>query len=104
MRHVIHAVGPVWRGGGEGEPELLASAYRRAIALAAEHGDRRVALPAISAGIYGYPLEQAAEVALGAARAALRAASGGGGGALLAVLAAVHDAFAAELERAGRLD
>ena len=63
-RHVIHAVGPVWRGGESGEPELLASCYRRAVELAAEHGCRRVAFPAISAGIYGYPLEQAAEVAL----------------------------------------
>jgi O-acetyl-ADP-ribose deacetylase (regulator of RNase III) len=72
-RHVIHAVGPVWRGGGEGEPELLASCYRRAIELAAEAGDRRVAFPAISAGVYGYPLEQAAEVAIAATRAALDA-------------------------------
>ena len=68
---MIHAVGPVWRGGGQGEPELLASCYRRAIELAAEHGCRRVAFPAISAGIYGYPLEQAAEVALNATREAL---------------------------------
>src|SRR5687767_13161874 len=70
-RHVIHAVGPVWRGGGEGEPELLASCYRRAIELAAEHGCRRVAFPAISAGIYGYPLDQAAEVAVSTTRDAL---------------------------------
>jgi O-acetyl-ADP-ribose deacetylase (regulator of RNase III) len=70
-RHVIHAVGPVWRGGSEGEPEALASCYRRAIELADEHGDRRVAFPAISAGIYGYPLDQAARVALTATREAL---------------------------------
>jgi O-acetyl-ADP-ribose deacetylase (regulator of RNase III) len=70
-RHVIHAVGPVWRGGSAGEPELLAGCYRRAIELAAEHGDARVAFPAISAGVYGYPLEQAARVAIDATRAAL---------------------------------
>ena len=69
--HVIHAVGPVWRGGGKGEPELLAGCYRRAIELAAEHGCRRVAFPAISAGVYGYPLAQAAQVAIDATRAAL---------------------------------
>jgi len=72
-RHIIHAVGPVWRGGGEGEPELLASCYRRAIELAAEHGCARVALPAISAGVYGYPLAQAAAVAIAATGAALDA-------------------------------
>jgi O-acetyl-ADP-ribose deacetylase len=70
-RHVIHAVGPVWRGGESGEPELLASCYRRAIELAAEHGCRRVAFPAISAGVYGYPLEQASRVALSTTREAM---------------------------------
>lgn len=71
--HVIHAVGPVWRGGGEGEPELLAACHRRAIELAAEHGCRRVAFPAISTGVYGYPVDAAAEVAVAATRAALEA-------------------------------
>jgi O-acetyl-ADP-ribose deacetylase (regulator of RNase III) len=61
----------VWHGGGEGEPEQLASCYRRAIELAADHGCRKVAFPAISAGVYGYPLQQAAAVAVGATREAM---------------------------------
>ncbi|HEV2981291.1 MAG TPA: O-acetyl-ADP-ribose deacetylase [Solirubrobacteraceae bacterium] len=68
---VIHAVGPVWRGGAHGEPALLASCYRCALDLAAERGCRRVALPAISTGVYGYPLVEAARVAIDAVRAAL---------------------------------
>jgi O-acetyl-ADP-ribose deacetylase len=71
VRHVIHAVGPVWRGGDEGEPELLASCYRRAIELAAANDCARVAFPAISAGVYGYPLERAAAVAVQATGKAL---------------------------------
>lgn len=70
-RWVIHAVGPVWQGGGAGEPELLASAYRRALEVAADVGARTVGLPALSTGIYGYPLEQAAPVAVGAVGEAL---------------------------------
>lgn len=72
LRHIIHAVGPLWRGGAAGEPELLASSYRRAVELAAEHHCRRIAFPAISTGVYGYPLEQAAAVALGATNSALQ--------------------------------
>jgi O-acetyl-ADP-ribose deacetylase (regulator of RNase III) len=68
--HVIHTVGPVWHGGGEREPELLASCYVRAIELAAEHRCERVAFPAISTGVYGYPVELAAPVAIRAVRAA----------------------------------
>jgi O-acetyl-ADP-ribose deacetylase (regulator of RNase III) len=73
VRHVIHAVGPVWRGGSAGEAELLASCYRRSIELAAEAGDARVAFPAISTGAYGYPLDEAAAVAVAATREALAA-------------------------------
>jgi len=71
VRHVIHAVGPVWHGGDEGEPELLASCYRRAIELAAAHGCARVAFPAISTGVYGYPVDAGAAVAIEATRAAM---------------------------------
>ncbi len=67
-RWVIHAVGPRWRGGEAGEPELLASAHRRALEVARGLGARSVAFPAISRGIYGYPPDLAAPVAVGAAR------------------------------------
>ena len=63
-RWVIHAVGPVWRGGEAGEAELLASAYRRALEVANDLGARTVAFPAISCGIYGYPPELAAPIAI----------------------------------------
>ena len=68
-RWVVHTVGPVWRGGTEGEPELLASAHRRSLEVAGELGARTVAFPAISCGVYGYPAELAAPVAVAAARA-----------------------------------
>lgn len=63
-RHVIHAVGPVWHGGKQGEPELLASCYRRSLELAAEYKLRSIAFPSISTGVYGYPVREAAKIAL----------------------------------------
>ena len=68
---VIHTVGPVWHGGGNGEEALLASAYRSSLALAAEHGVRTIAFPAISTGVYGFPKEQAARIAVATVRAFL---------------------------------
>jgi O-acetyl-ADP-ribose deacetylase len=70
-RHVVHAVGPIWRGGGEREEELLAACHRSALELAAALGCRSISFPAISTGIYGYPPELAAPVALGAVAEAL---------------------------------
>lgn len=73
-RYVIHAVGPVWRGGGRGEAEQLASAYRWSLRLAEEHGLRSVAFPSVSTGAYGYPVAEAARVALKTVAAYLREA------------------------------
>jgi len=70
-RWVVHTVGPVWQGGREGEPELLASCYRRSLEVAALAGARSIAFPCISTGIYGYPLEPAARLAIATVRAAL---------------------------------
>jgi len=73
--HVIHTVGPVWRGGSHGEPEQLAACYRNALQLAREHGLRSIAFPAISCGAYGYPPELAAEAACRSLRRTLAEAS-----------------------------
>jgi O-acetyl-ADP-ribose deacetylase (regulator of RNase III) len=67
-KFVIHAVGPVWRGGTAGEPELLAAAYRASLALAEKNSVRTLAFPAISTGIYGFPLQQATDIAVAAVR------------------------------------
>lgn len=75
-RYVIHAVGPVWRGGAHGEPDLLRSCYQTSIAIAQAHGLASVAFPAISTGIFGYPPDAAAAVAVRAVLDALRAAPG----------------------------
>jgi len=72
-RHVIHTVGPVWRGGVAGEPMLLAECYANSLRLAAEHGLRTIAFPSISTGVYGYPAEQACDIAVNSVTAALEA-------------------------------
>jgi O-acetyl-ADP-ribose deacetylase (regulator of RNase III) len=74
-RHVIHTVGPVWRGGEQGEADLLAACYRNSLALAAKHDLRSIAFPCISTGIFGYPADAAARVAVETVRAALAASA-----------------------------
>ncbi|RNC64966.1 MAG: O-acetyl-ADP-ribose deacetylase [Desulfuromonadales bacterium] len=70
-RHVIHTVGPVWHGGAKGEPELLRSCYRRSFAVAHDNGLKSIAFPAISCGVYGYPMGEACVIAMEEAKEAL---------------------------------
>ncbi len=94
QRAVIHAVGPVWRGGGEGEPDLLASCHRALVARAAEHGLATLALPAISTGVFGYPVDRAAPVAVAALAEALAATPAVTVARFCFVDPAVRDAYA----------
>jgi O-acetyl-ADP-ribose deacetylase len=95
-RHVIHAVGPVWSGGGRNEDELLASCYRAALALAADHRIASIAFPAISTGIYAFPADRAARIAVGAVMAGLAEMESEGRGELRHV---VFCCFASEAAR-----
>jgi O-acetyl-ADP-ribose deacetylase (regulator of RNase III) len=97
-KHVIHTVGPIWRGGGAREAELLAACYRSSLALALEHGLATLAFPAISCGVYGYPPEQAAAMALATIRGALA-----GEAAIVQVSLVAFDESMAEVLEAARV-
>ena len=94
-KHVIHTVGPVWHGGGQGEADLLANCYRRCLQIADELELRSIAFPAISAGVYGYPLEQATYIAITQAAGYLQ-----GGGELSEIIFACFSTEAGDMYRA----
>ena len=100
-RWVIHTVGPVWQGGAHGEAELLASCYRRSLALAREHGVREIAFPAISCGVYGYLLADAVAIAVREVRAGVAADPVLGRVIFACFGAAVRTAYERELAAAG---
>jgi O-acetyl-ADP-ribose deacetylase (regulator of RNase III) len=97
-RYVIHAVGPVWRGGAFGEADLLAGAYRRSFELALEHYCRSMALPALSAGAYGFPIDQASRIALATARSFILEHGGPELVRFVLFTAGAYGAFAAALD------
>lgn len=97
-RYVIHAVGPVWNGGNRGEAKLLASAYHRSLELATQNGCRSIALPALSTGAYGYPMDQAARIAITTAVEFLRGTKGLELIRFVLFGAGAYGAFAAVLE------
>ncbi|MEM9302120.1 MAG: O-acetyl-ADP-ribose deacetylase [Pseudomonadota bacterium] len=98
-RHVIHTVGPVWKGGGAGEPEALASCHREALGLAAEADARTIAFPAISCGVYGYPVPAAAAVAVATVHGWLAAHPRELAVTFVGFSATVADIFAAAVRR-----
>ncbi len=97
-KHVIHTVGPIWRGGGQGEPELLASAYRESLKLAAANNLSSIAFPSISTGVYGYPVEEAAQIAIKMVAAFLDSPTSIKEVVFVLFNAEAYDAYAAALE------